>query len=213
MIELIIIGASGHAKIIADLVRLDNKYLIAGFIDTVSPDRQGEAFYGATVLGDENALLHAIKQGVTHFFPAFGDNIARLDWVKRMQSDGWTVPVLVHPKAIVSESTSLGEGTVVMAGAIVQADTETGKACIINTGATVDHDCQLGEAVHVAPGCSLAGHVVVGELSMLGIGTVVCNRVTIGKQVKTGAGSVVVSDLPDDCLAYGVPAKPVLAKD
>ena len=213
MSRLIIIGASGHAKVIADLIRTGRIYKVSGFVDTIAPERHGETFYGSEILGGEESLLLAKKQGTSYAFPAFGDNAARLHWLRRLQADGWIVPTLVHPQAIVSDSVSLDSGSVVMAGAVIQADTIVGKSCIINTGATIDHDCQLGDAVHVAPGCSLAGHVAVGKLSMLGIGTVVRNRITIGKQVKTGAGSVVVTDLPDECLAYGVPAKPVQAKD
>jgi sugar O-acyltransferase (sialic acid O-acetyltransferase NeuD family) len=206
MHKLLIIGAAGHAKVIADLVKAGNRFEVAGFVDTVNPARAGEKFYGAMVSGGDSWPAQAKKQGICHAFPAFGDNRARLDRLHQLQADGWIVPAFIHPRAVVSSSSLLGNGSVVMAGAVVQADTTIGDACIVNTSSTIDHDCRLGAGVHMAPGCSLAGHVQVGELSMLGIGTIVRDRIVIGKHVTTGAGSVVVTDLPDNCLACGVPA-------
>jgi len=213
MKKLIILGASGHAKVVADMVKSTGDFNIYGFVDSLNPDRKGESFFGSTILGGEDAFEVAKNSEVAHAIVAVSDNIARLDWIRRLESEGWNVPILIHSKAIVSKGVSIDSGSVVMAGAVVQAGTKIGKGCIINTGAIIDHDCQLGEAVHVAPGCSLAGCVKVGDFSMIGVGTSIRDRVNIGHDVLAGAGAVIVSDLPNRCLAYGVPARVISYKE
>ncbi len=113
----------------------------------------------------------------------------------------------VHPKAIVSQSAEIGNGTVVMQGAIIQSDARIGKHCIINTAASVDHECQIGDFVHISPHCTLCGNVHVGEGSWIGAGATVIPGVKIGKWCTIGAGSVVIKDIPDGAIAVGNPSR------
>ena len=113
----------------------------------------------------------------------------------------------IDKTALISEYSSIGEGSMVFHRSIVQARTSIGTHAIINTAAQIDHDCNIGDFVHIAPSCVLCGFVTVGSGSNLGASTTIIPGVTIGKNVVTGAGAVVVTDLPDNCLAVGVPAK------
>ena len=201
--QLIIFGAGGHARVVADLAKLMG-FHVQGFIDTVNPDRASEEFSGSIILGGmEAAEESTVRQAVI----AFGDNAARLALLEQLLEQGWELPVLVHPSAVVSESAVFGAGTVVMAQSCVQAGAKLGMGCIVNTGAIAEHDGDYGDGVHLAPRACVCGTVKIGRGVFIGAGSVVRERLAIGSRVRVGAGSVVINDLPDGCLAYGVPAR------
>ena len=201
--SVLIFGAGGHGRVVADLAKMVG-FHVHGFIDTVNPDRVGEVFAGSVVLG---GMKIANGLPLRRAIIAFGDNAARLALLKELIEQGWELPVLVHPSSVVSESAVIGTGTVVMAQSCVQAGAKLGMGCIVNTGAVAEHDGDYGDGVHLAPRACVCGEVKIGHGSFIGAGSVVRERISIGNNVKVGAGSVVVSDLPDGCLVYGVPAR------
>lgn len=196
-------GASGHAKVVADVIAASGARLGAVYDDVpllttfcgrpVAVPSPG----GAKVDGP---LIVAI-----------GSNRARRRVAERCS--GLEFAIAVHPTAWVSPSAHLGRGTVVMAGAIVQADAEIGRHCIVNTGASVDHECRLADFVHISPHATLCGNVTVGGQSWIGAGAVVIPGVTIGSCATIGAGSVVISDIPDGATAVGNPCKIIKISD
>ncbi|HEV2720210.1 MAG TPA: acetyltransferase [Thermoanaerobaculia bacterium] len=198
---LLIWGASGHARVVADIVRLEGAYEIAGFIDD-APERAG-------VLGGREVL--ADFRGA-HLIVAFGDNEGRVAAARFAIESGLHLATAIHPSAVVAASARIGAGTVVAANAVVNPGADVGENSIINTGATVDHDCVLGEGVHVSPGAHLAGGVRVGDCAWIGIGAAVADGRTIGRGAWIGAGAAVVADIPDDVVAYGVPARVVRSR-
>jgi UDP-N-acetylbacillosamine N-acetyltransferase len=193
--RLVIWGAGGHASVVVDLVRLTGEFEIVGFLDDVNPHRRGEFFLDHTILGGREQLEGLRAQGVTHAFVAVGPNGPRWEAQQTLERTGWTVPVLIHPKATVSSMATIGGGSCVFAGAVVQAGARIGRSVIVNTCAAVDHDCQIDDAVHLAPGVRLAGAVQIGARSMLGIGSCVIPKVMIGPDILIPAGSVVVRDV------------------
>lgn len=205
-LPLLIWGAGGHAKVVADVARASG-WVIRGFLDD-TPARTGELFYGSSLVGSSSVLFHAEAERAVAVFVAIGCNAIRARCVIAAQEAGYSVPVLIHPSAVVSETAEIGAGTVVMAGSVVQADTRIGRGGIINTGASVDHDGHLGEFVHVAPGARLTGEVVVGDQTLIGTGAVVIPRCRIGRMCIVGAGAVVVTDVMDGMTVVGVPAEP-----
>lgn len=138
---------------------------------------------------------------------AIGANSLRLEVLKRMSKKGFRLPVLIHPDASVSRSTTLGAGTVVCVQSAIDIDTVIGMGAIINAGATIAHDCLLGDGVHVSPGSNVSGSVTVGECTWLGSGAIVKEMVSIGRRVVVGAGSVVIRDVPDQVMVVGVPSR------
>lgn len=181
-------GASGHAKVIMDILRANNETIEALFDDDESVTR----------LLDSPVLRSSEVQGP--LIISIGNNEVRCKLASSL-----TVPFgkAIHPSAIVSEYATVEEGSVVMQGAIIQSGVNIGKHCIINTGASVDHECTIEDFVHISPHSTLCGNVSVGEGTWIGAGSVVIPGVKIGKWSIIGAGSVVTKDIPDRVLAVG----------
>ncbi|MCF2690699.1 acetyltransferase [Bacteroides fragilis] len=181
-------GASGHAKVIIDILRANHESIEALFDDNES----------LTHLLDYPVLRSSEVKGP--LIVSIGNNQIRR---KIVDSLSVTFGCAVHPLSIVSELSNVGEGSVVMQGAIIQACVQIGKHCIVNTGASVDHECVIEDYVHISPHSTLCGNVSVGEGSWIGAGTTVIPGVKIGKWSVIGAGSVVTKDIPDHVLAAG----------
>lgn len=200
---IILYGAGGHGKVIADMVEKEGKFEIAGFLDDTA---QATAF-GIPILGGKEVIPKLKEKGITAAVVCIGAGDARKTVQQMLKSAGMEIVTVRHPSAQVARGASIGEGTVLMPQTVVGPDTVIGEGCIINTAATVDHDCVIGAFTHIAPGANIAGSVTVGALSHIGIGTAIKQGVRIGSNVTVGAGSVVIDDLPDGVTAYGVPAK------
>lgn len=201
----LVYGASGHALVVADLLRKSGKDVFC-YVDGVNEAREGEAFGGAHVRG-ARAVEEAWADGVREAVVAVGDNAARVQIGRRLQAVGYHLPPLTHPSAVVALDATLGDGTIVCANAVIGAGASVGEHVLINTAASVDHESVLGTGVHVSPGAHLGGRVAVGEESWVGIGAVVRDRIRIGARSVIGAGAAVVTDIPDGVVAYGVPAR------
>jgi acetyltransferase EpsM len=207
MSGVIIWGASGHAKVVADAIRSSREHELVGFIDDLHPEREGAQFFGGRILGGREALLRARSRGVNNVVFGFGDCAARLRLAAWATTHGLQFPTIIHPAAVVSSSARIGGGTYIAAGAIVAADASLGEHVIVNTAASIDHDCVVADGAHICPGVRLAGGVHVGRTAWVGIGSVVRENLRIGEGAMLGAGSVVVSDIAAWCLAYGAPAR------
>ena len=201
MKRLAILGASGHGKVVAEIAELSGWDV--SFYDDAFPSVSSLEAWG--VLGNTEDLI-ANLSAFTGVFVAIGNNSIRLDKYKIFAVSPIKLVTLVHPSAVVSSYSSVGDGTVIMAGAVVNPFAKLGMGCIVNTSASIDHDCILGDGVHVSPGVYLAGGVLVGDCSWIGIAASVKQCVSIGRNVTVGAGSVVLADLPDGVVAVGVPA-------
>ena len=205
--KLAIWGASGHALVVADILRLCGTYEIIGLLDDGNPGLYGKCKYGYSVIGGRDKLEWLTSKDVSHLILAFGDCAGRAEVAKYLEDKGFSFASAIHPKAIVASDVEIGEGTVVAAGAIINPGARIGRHCIVNVGATVDHECVIGDAVHVGPGVHLGGLVEVGNTTWLGIGCTVRDRIRIGARSVIGAGAVIVKDVGDDVVAYGVPGR------
>lgn len=205
--KLVLWGAGGHARVVAELAALEGRFEVVGLIDDVNPERHGTAPFGVPILGGADVLPGLHSRGVRHLLVAIGSCRARLELTEQAERLGFSCPVLVHPRAFVSPSASVGAGSVVAAAGHVGPGSTIGRASIVNTGASVDHDCRLDDGVHVAPGATLGGGVTIGRGAWVGLGAAVIQDRTIGAWTIVGAGSVVVRDLPDGVVAWGSPAK------
>lgn len=207
--KIVIWGASGHALVVADIVRLQGHYEIVSFLDDVNVHEAGAEFCGAPVLGGREQLDILAQQGIGHIILGFGNCEARLHLSQVVRSKGLQLATAIHPQAIIATGVSVGPGTVVAAGAVINPGCKIGENVIVNTCSSVDHECVIDDGVHICPGVHLAGNVQVGHASWIGIGATVKDHVRIGARTIIGAGAVVVNDIPDGVIAYGVPTKVV----
>ncbi len=204
--RIVIWGASGHALVVADIVRLSTLYELVGFIDDLEPHRHNTTVHGIPILGGREQLETLHASGVEHLIVGIGDCAARLKLATVAQEHGFALATAIHPSANVA-AVEIGGGTVIVAGAIINPGSSIGSNVIINTGATVDHECVIDDGAHVGPGVNLGGNVRVGRGSWIGIGATIKDGVSIGAGAIVGAGAVVLRDVPAETVAFGVPAK------
>jgi sugar O-acyltransferase (sialic acid O-acetyltransferase NeuD family) len=155
------------------------------------------------------ADLPAIGTSDDACLAALGDASVRLGLLERAVSAGCRVPVLMHPRAVISAHAHVAAGSVVLAGAVINYGATLERGCIVNTAATVDHDCVLAEGVHICPGAHVAGGVSIGARTWFGIGAVAKQNLRIGADVTIGAGAAVVTNVRDGVTVVGVPAREV----
>lgn len=202
--KLLIIGASGHGKVVADIAMKMRKWEGIAFLDD---NENIKSSLGFDVIGKSDDFLMYIEE--YDIFVGVGDNSIREMIQVKLESEGARIPILIHPSAVIGEQVELGSGTVIMAGAVINCCTRIGSGCIINTGVTVDHDNFFEDYVHISPGAHLAGNVKIGKRTWLGVGSVVVNNINIVSGCKIGAGAVVVKDITDTGNYVGVPARRV----
>ena len=198
--RLIIIGAGGHGKVVADNA-LKNGYFNINFVD----DHAMGTCMGFPIIGTSAEINH-LNDGKTDFVIGVGNNDLR----KRIAGKydvNWVT--LIHPSAQIAVNTSIGKGTVVMAGTIINAGATVGAHCIINSGAIVEHDNLIGDYVHISPRAALGGTVRVGDLTHIGIGAVVKNNIAVCDHCVIGAGAVVVKEIKDSGTYVGVPSRKI----
>ena len=209
MKSLIILGAGGHGKVVAETALATNKYQKISFLDDkFSKNSFSKDFFKINIIGDLSFAQELKTQEMFNdAIVAIGNSSIRLKWIKKLKKLNYTIPSILHPSAWISPSSTIQDGTVVFAQAAIQSNAIIGSGSIINTSSSVDHDCILKEGVHICPGARLAGDVKVGEKSIVGIGASINEGIFIGKNVIVGAGAAVISDLDDNVIAKGVPAK------
>lgn len=197
---LIIIGASGHGKVVADIAKNMKVYSSIFFLDDDLKKKVG----GYELLGSVDEYR---KWKETHdFIVAIGDCEIRSRIQKLIEKDV-KIATLIHPRAVVGEDVVIGQGTVIMANVAINTGAVLGEGVIVNTGSTIDHDCYVGDYVHVAPGCHICGAVTVGDGSWLGVGSCVINNIELCKNCYIGAGAAVVDNIWEKGVYVGVPAK------
>lgn len=195
--RLVIIGAGGHGKVVADIA-LKCGYKNIAFVDD---NATGECI-GFQIVGTSE-VLESLNDGKTDFIIAIGSNQIRKAIAGKFRVN-WVT--LIHPSAQIGIDVKIGKGTVVMAGAVINISSKIGEHCIINSNAIVEHDNVIGNYVHISPGVSLGGLVSVGDNTHIGIGTTVKNNTAICGDCVIGAGAVVVKDINEKGTYIGVPA-------
>lgn len=199
---IIIIGAGGHAKVVADILLQQGK-LVTGFVDD-APEFWRQKRLGLPVLGGIASIEMYTPDGI---IVGIGDNRTRQQIVNMLEQST-TIPWVnaIHPTATISPSVEIGHGVVIAARAVINPDTTIGAHVIINTGATIDHDCVIGDYAHIAPGATLTGGITIGTGTLIGAATSFVPYRSVGSWSVVGTGSVVTRDIPDGVIAKGIPA-------
>lgn len=195
MKSLVIIGAGGHGKVIADIA-IKNGYEKIVFLDDNESVKECAGF---PIIGNVAEAEKICSDKIV----AIGNAMIR----KKIQESLTGVITLIHPSAVISRRVEIGRGSVIMAGAIINSDTLIGKGVIINTGAGVDHDCKVGDYSHISVGAHVSGSVEIGNGTWIGAGATVSNNVKICAGCMIGVGAVVIKDINNPGVYVGVPVK------
>lgn len=202
MEKLIIIGASGHGKVVADIAQKTNKYSEIFFIDDNPKIKE---CLGYKVVGTCQDIEKWIPEA--EFFVAIGNSRIRENIISSLLEKKASITTLIHPHACIAESVEIGLGTVVMAGVVINPDTKIGTGVIVNTSSSIDHDNIIEDYCHVSVGTHLAGTVHVQKHTWIGEGALVSNNMNICGECTIGAGAVVVKDIDEKGTYVGVPAR------
>ena len=210
MNEIIVFGASGHAKVVIDIIEKRGDLKIIGLYDDVNKKKRFLFNYPIFhKIGEIKEI--ATKTGII----AIGDNNARLRMFKLIKDEipDFEFVSIVHPSVVIGKNVKIGIGTVIMAGCCINPDSRIGDHCIINTCSSIDHDNKIEEFAGIAPGVVTGGNVVVGRLSFVGLGTKIIQKVNVGSNSIIGAGSTVIHDMPKNIIAFGTPCKVIKSND
>mgnify|MGYP002718170076 CR=1 len=199
--KLMIIGAGGHSKVALDIALLMKRWDQISFLDDL---KSGDVL-GYNIVG-KISDMDQYKE-TYDFFVAIGNNEARESIYNQMSDIGLSIATIIHPKAVISKFSDVGQGSIIMAGSIINPNVNIGKGCIINTNSSVDHDCVIGDFVHISPGVAIGGTTTIGKSTWLGIGCSVINNINIASNAIIGAGSCVINDVTNSGVYIGIPAR------
>ncbi|WP_041139742.1 acetyltransferase [Beduini massiliensis] len=202
MNELIVIGAGGHGKVVADIA-YNNGYTNISFLDDYKKE-----INGYKVIGKIKDIENFDSKGYD-FIIAIGNNAVREKIQNQLKDKGCNLVTLIHESAFVSKYTEVGKGTVIMPNSVINAGSKIGEGCIINTGCTIDHDCTIQNYVHISPGAHVAGTVEIGKRTWVGIGSSIINNIKICEDCIFGAGSVVIKDIFNSGTYVGMPVRKI----
>lgn len=194
---MIVYGASGHGKVVIEILEQNGHADIELWDDAIKPD-----IWQYPVVRPDTGKLN----GLHHMVIAIGNNKIR-KMIAGRYAKSVQYMAAIHPATNISGRSMIAGGTVVMAGVTINADTTVGEHCIINTNASVDHDCRIDDFVHVSPNASLCGNISVGEGTHIGAGATVIPNLNIGKWCTIGAGAMIIKDIPDYAVVVGNPGR------
>jgi sugar O-acyltransferase (sialic acid O-acetyltransferase NeuD family) len=212
--NVLIVGASGHAKVIIDILEKEDKYQIIGLVDDFR--KIGDETLGYKAIGKIDDLPALItKNPNCKIFIAIGDNWLRKEIRNKIVE---IIPDIdfattIHPSAQIGKNVRIGKGVAIMAGAIINSDTVIEDFTIINTKASIDHDCKMFQFSSLAPNVTTGGNVTIGEFSAISIGATIKHGVSIGNHTVIGAGALVLKNCEDNLLLYGIPAKVIRKRE
>jgi UDP-perosamine 4-acetyltransferase len=205
--KVVLIGGGGHCKVVISVLKKLQQFEIVGIVDNY---KKSNIISKVNIIGTDDDIKEIYYSGINNAIVTVGsvkDNKKRFRLFNMAKEIGFKFPKIISPEAVVSDNVKIGEGTVIMPGSIINTDTKIGKNCIINSGAIIEHDCNIKDHCHIAPGVHISGSVEIEELTFIGIGSIIIQGLKIGKKVTIGAGSVIISNIPDNVIVVGNPAK------
>ncbi len=205
---VVVYGAGGMGREVAETVlaraEADGSLELVGFVDD-DPDAFGTQIHGIPVVGDGTWVREHPDVPVVL---GIGHPRVRYEVVQKVLGIGGRWLTVVHPTVVVAPSATIGEGAVIFAGCVVSSDARIGAYSYMNYNAVVSHDAVVSDFACIMAQVALSGAVEVGEGAFVGVGASTRQQVRIGRWSIIGAGASVVRDIPEYCIAMGVPAVP-----
>lgn len=208
MDNILIIGSSGHSRVIIDIIEKEGKYKIIGYIDKNYEENQ--YIFNYPVLGSDDDIPKIINEySIYGAIIAIANNKIRYNLKNKIKkiSPNLNFISAIHPHSVIGRNVKIGEGSAIMAGAIINSNTKIGKFCIINTKASLDHDSIMYNFSSLGPNVTTGGSCSIGKMSFVGIGAVISDNIKIGQNSIIGANSTVLKNIGDLKVAYGSPSK------
>lgn len=202
MLKYILIGDSGHGKVIEDCVVASGGKVVAKL-----DDKYQNMFQDGPYIKGPLSIIKQLLNEEVKVLISIGNNVIRQAIVNRIQLEKSYYGTVIHPSAIISPTATIGHGSVIMPNVVVNASSVVGNHVILNTGSIVEHDCLIENFVHISPSAVLTGGVIISTGTQIGAKTSINPLVKVGKWSIVGAGSVVIRDIPDNVTAVGVPTK------
>ena len=211
--NIIVIGSSGHAKVVIDCIEKQNKHEIVGLLDRFK--EVGTSSFGYKIIGKEEDLptlikVYKIEGGII----AIGDNFIRYTVYNKILQNipQFNFIKVIHPSAQIARNVIIGIGTVILANTTISSEATIGNFCIINNNSSLDHDSKMLNYSSLAPGSSIGGNVKIGLFTAVSLGVKIIHKIIIGKHTVIGTGSTVIKNIPEYVVAYGTPAKVIRAR-
>ncbi|MCM4157121.1 acetyltransferase [Gramella sp. AN32] len=210
---MIILGAGGFAtELLQNFSREEQSILV--FYDDVNLDSSAFKFDKFPVLKDFEEAKNYLQKTDKRFVLGLGNPILRYKLFEKFSQIGGSPTSSISDRAIIGDmNIKLGEGCTILANAVISNSVKVGKACLVYYSVTITHNCIIEDFVELSPGAILLGNVKIGAFTSIGANATILPRLKIGKNVTVGAGALVNKDLPDNCVAVGVPARIIKIKD
>jgi len=201
--KIYIYGGGGHGKVVIETIEAQyGPQSIVGIFDD-DPKKKNLDFYGHKIIGS----IKEFPKLIPNLILAIGDNETRRTKSIEIKNLITSFVSAIDPYSRISHSVKISSGTLVMPGVIINADATIGNHCILNTNATIEHDCFVDDFTHIAPNTVLTGAVKIGKASMIGANSVIVPGIKIGDNCLIAAGSVVTTNIPDNAIVRGNPAR------
>ena len=206
--NIIVIGSSGHAKVVIDSIEKENKYEIIGLLDRFK--EVGSSSFGYRIIGKEEDLQNLIKiYNIEGGIIAIWDNFIRYTVYNKIIQiiPQFNFIKVIHPSAQIAKNVVIGKGTVIFANTTISSDATVGDFCIINNNSSLDHGSVMLDYSSLSAGTSIGGNAKIGLFTAVSLGAKVIHGIIIGEHTIIGAGATVIKDIPKYVVAYGTPAK------
>lgn len=206
--KVVIIGSGGHAKVVIDIIELENKYEIYGLLTNDNLN----SFCGYPVLGNDEKLQEIKAMGINNVaigIGGFRNNQLRKKIYTKISNLDFNIINAIHPSAIIAKTVVLGNGVVVFAGVIINTEAKIFNNCIIATGSTIDHETVIENHCLISAGVTIGANVLIKEGTLCALGSKVISQVQIEKNTLIGAGAVVCKNITESGTYLGVPAKKI----
>jgi sugar O-acyltransferase (sialic acid O-acetyltransferase NeuD family) len=208
---MLVIGARGFAKDLLQILELNQNIQDLAFFDDVNSDNPNYLFNKYLILKSKQEAKMYFEEINSNFTLGIGNPLLRRKLSHEFAEIGGILTSTISNVALIgNNNTSIGVGSNIMSNVVITNDVKIGTGTIIYHFSSISHDVSIGNFCQINASVSILGNCEIGENVFIGAGATLLPNITVGNNVTIGAGATVISDLPDNCVAVGVPARIVV---